>query len=186
MEYDTNAQLRQQEWEVLEVTEYPWSFIHNSNQTSQSIYPDSTAATTEKPGAGNGANITLELPISLDECCVKLVSDSAQKPSSEPPSISLSHLPSITVGLYLPSSYPTTSQPQVVSISCAHSWLSDEDIEQLSGNLRDKLYDTTMNDSGVLWDLCEWFRSGEFLRSMKLLTPDGLRYVNSHCSCLHE
>ena len=26
MEDDTNAQLRQQEWEVLEVMEYPWSF----------------------------------------------------------------------------------------------------------------------------------------------------------------
>src|SRR5258706_4584546 len=164
----------------------PGLLIHTPNQTSQSIYPDSTAATTEKPGAGCGANITLELPISLDECCVELVSDPTQKPTSDPLSIALSHLPSISVRVYLQSSYPSTSQPQVVSISCAHSWLSDRDIEQLSGNLRDKLYDTPLNDNGVLWDLCEWFRSGEFLRSMELLTPDGLRYVNSHCPYLHE
>ena len=160
--------------------------IHTPDQTSQSIYPDSTAATTENPGAESGANITLELPISLDECYVKLVSDLTQGPSSDPLSIALSHLPSITVRLYLPSTYPTTSQPQVVSISCAHSWLSDEDIEQLSNNLRDKLYDAPMNDNGVLWDLCEWFRSGEFLCAMTLLTPDGLRYVDSHCFCLRE
>lgn len=146
----------------------------------QSIYPDSTAATTEKPGAASGANIMLELPISLDECRVELVSDPAQKPSRDPLSIALSHLPSISVRLYLPSSYPSTSQPQVVSISCAHSWLSDEYIEQLSGNLRDKLDCTPLNDNGVLWDLCEWFRSGEFLRTMKLFTPDALRYVSSH------
>jgi E3 ubiquitin-protein ligase RNF14 len=82
--------------------------------------------------------------------------------------------------LYLPSSYPSSSQPQVVSISCAHSWLSDEYIERLSHNLRDKLDGTPLNDNGVLWDLCEWFRSGEFLHSMKLFTTDGLRYVNPH------
>ena len=180
MEPNTNAQLRQQEWEVLEVISVHLASIHAPNQTRQSIYPESTGATTGKPGVAGGANITLELPISLDECRVELVSDPAQKSSSDPLSIALSHLPSISVKLYLPSSYPGTSQPQVVSISCAHSWLSDEYIEQLSGNLHDKLKGTPLNDNGVLWDLCEWFRSGEFLRSMKLFTPEGLRYVNSH------
>ena len=68
----------------------------------------------------------------------------------------------------------------MVSILCVHSWLSDEYIERLSGNLRDKLDDIPLNDNGVLWDLCEWFRSGEFLRSMKLFTSDTLRYVKSH------
>jgi hypothetical protein len=157
----------------------PRLMIRTPNQSRQSIYPDSTAATTEKPGAASGANIILELPISLDECRVELVSDS-QKPSSDALSIVVSHLPSIFVRLYLLSSYPSASQPQVVLISCAHSWLSDEYIERLSGNLRDKLASTPLNDNGVLWDLCEWFRSGEFLRSMELFTLDTLRYVNSH------
>ena len=148
-------------------------------QREQSIYPDSTAATTVKPGATSGDNITLELPIFLGQCRVEFASDSVQKPSSDILSIALSHLPSISVQLYLPSSYPSTSPPQVVSISCAHSWLTDAAIERLSANLRDKLDDTPMNDYGMLWDLCEWFRSGEFLQSTKLLTPEGLRYVNS-------
>ena len=175
----TNAHLRRQEWEVLEVLAYSTSFIPCLIKWGQSIYPDSTAATSEKPGVASGDNITLELPISLDECRVELVSNAAQQPSSNILSASLSHLPSISVRLYLPSLYPSTSRPQVVSISCAHSWLSDEHVERLTTNLRDKLDDTPLNDDGVLWDLCEWFRSGECLRSMKLLTPDGLRYVNS-------
>ena len=146
----------------------------------QSIYPDSTAATTtERPGATSGDKITLELPISLDECRLELVSDAVHKPSDNILFLALSHLPSVSVTLYLPPSYPCASQPRVMSISCSHSWLSDEYIEQLTANLRNKLEDTPLNDSGVLWDMCEWFRSGEFLRSMKLLTPNGLRFVNS-------
>jgi E3 ubiquitin-protein ligase RNF14 len=146
----------------------------------QSIYPDSTAATSEKPGIASGDNITLELPISLDGCRVELVSDATQKPSSGSLSIALSHLPSIFMKLRLPSSYPSTSRPQLMSISCNHSWLSDDHTERLADYLRNKLEDTPLSDGGILWDLCEWFRSGEFLRSMKLLTPDGLKCVNSH------
>ena len=180
MDPNTNAQLRLQEWVVLEVIVYASSINISTPliKQEQSIYPDSTAATTERPGVASGDTITLELPITLDEFRVELASGAAHKSSDHILSIALSHLPLVSVTLYLPPSYPCASQPRVMSISCSHSWLSDEYIEQLTANLRNKLEDTPVNDSGVLWDICEWFRSGEFLRLMKLLTPSGLRYVN--------
>ncbi|KAJ7293342.1 hypothetical protein C8J57DRAFT_1268781 [Mycena rebaudengoi] len=128
----------------------------------ESIYPDYIVSI----GPSN-ASLKLEIPVDLSGPSNVVLVPSG--PSAEEPlSLSLTTLPPILLDVILSAAYPAGAPPEI-SIRSSHIWLP----HLLVSRLRDTLMQMWQPGDGVLYDWVEFIRSGEFLNSIELMSPNG-------------
>ncbi|KAH6917635.1 ring finger protein 14 isoform 2 [Coprinopsis sp. MPI-PUGE-AT-0042] len=145
---DECRRLQQEEFEVLE-----------------SIYPECVSSEIID------GSFKLEVPVDFGESKDVVitqgpeVNNSTQEPQYE--LLSLSTLPPLLLSIGLPSYYPLTEPPKLLSIRATHLWLPR------IGLLNKIMTDMWTEGEGVLYMWVEYLRTGEFMQALDLVRDDG-------------
>lgn len=151
---ETCRQSQEEEYEVLE-----------------SIFPECISSRFDAEG-----RLKLEIPIEFDHGrkvhIVQRNHDSSESTSDGPSNnsievVEVSTLPPLLVNISLPTTYPAQAPPNIISIRAAHLWIPR------IGILNDILTGLWQPGDGVLYNLVEHIRTGEFLEALDLVNKDG-------------
>ncbi|CAK9785861.1 hypothetical protein CC85DRAFT_206438 [Cutaneotrichosporon oleaginosum] len=147
--------------------------------TLESIYP----GLIETNRRDTGYVLDICVPITLAHPTPTRLTTPRTPHSSPPPSadLLLTRLPPLLARLELPSAYPTSEPPRVVSLraplpAASGAWLSRRVLTCAQERLGKFWADEAVGGEcvGVLWSWWEWLASGEFLIEVGLLADQAL------------
>ena len=92
----------------------------------------------------------------------------------------LSVLPPLLLHVILPPSYPLHSPPEIVSLRATHMWMPNIQILQTA------LTEMWRIGEQVLYNWVEYIRTGEFLRTIKLIEDSVIMYVSLDYSRVYK
>ncbi|KAL1409025.1 hypothetical protein Q8F55_005849 [Vanrija albida] len=152
-----------------------------------SIYPDLVVTETSDSAKGSHT-IALTIPVNLPSATpTVLTSAHAQSTASTSTAatLQLAHLPSLSARIILPSGYPSSKPPRVISLRARipkhdgpGGWLSNRTLGKMQERLTTMWVDqrdSSGEGDGVLWMWFEWVSSSEFLGDLRFLDNGTLR-----------
>ncbi|KAK4688333.1 E3 ubiquitin-protein ligase RNF14, partial [Tremellales sp. Uapishka_1] len=150
----------------------------------ESIYP-ALVLVQPNPNEKPGKLLHLDVPISFSSpISVDLVTTTPNPSTSLP----LSHLPSLTLRLHLPSLYPIAAPPRVVSLraplgtSSSCDWLSKPTLKAIKDRIGELWAEEAAlggEGAGVIWRFWEWLEHGDFLVDLGIYKNGVVRYAPS-------
>lgn len=151
----------------------------------ESIYPGQIKI-HPNPNNRPGRILTLTLPVKLSSPTKVSISTASNNGESSIPSLTLSHLPALSLCVALPETYPLLVPPAPISLRAplfkGHddklgSWLFQNDLREIESRLR-RMWDDDKEawdqGQGVLWRWWDWVVNGDFLRETQRLIHDSL------------
>lgn len=144
----------------------------------ESIYPECVSSLR------TDNTLTLEIPIEFVEsqtiCLIQDGTMAGPDPDHNSQKLFLSSLPPLLISIILPPSYPLHSAPRLTSIRATYLWLP-----KLMG-LQNILTGMWTPGEGVLYAWIEFIRTGDFFRSLGLISAAGdtIRIVHAAPSVL--
>ena len=98
-----------------------------------------------------------------------VITQSSEATASVSPleALSLSTLPPLLLQISLPTGYPLTEAPKLISMRATHLWLPQ------IGLLNKVLTEMWIAGEGVLYTWVEHLRTGEFLKALGFIREDG-------------